>query len=139
MDDGLLTIKAEIIEHCVERARHEYQRDPASFAVDMSRQDAATFNIVRACNAALVMGQHLIRRERLGVPQSDHDVFVLLCRGGWIDTPLVARLQGAVDFRTTAVHDFQMLKVADIVMAIGCQLDACLTFGLIALEKDGLH
>lgn len=35
-------------------------------------------NIQRACEAALDMGQHMIRREKLGLPQGSRDVFELL-------------------------------------------------------------
>ena len=46
--------------------------------------DLFSSNIVRACDAALDMSQHLIHRERLGVPQSTRNVFTLLAQGGWI-------------------------------------------------------
>lgn len=82
MADDVLINKAATIERCVARAREEYAADPDSFARDHTRQDAAILNIQRACEAALDMGQHLIRRERLGVPQSARDVFALLARGG---------------------------------------------------------
>ena len=36
-----------------------------------------------ACAAALDMGQHLIRRERLAVPQGARDVFTLLAQA-WL-------------------------------------------------------
>lgn len=78
MADDVLLNKAAVIERCVSRAREEYLRDPATFASDLTRQDAAILNIQRACEAALDMGQHLIRRDRLGVPQSARDVFTLL-------------------------------------------------------------
>ena len=74
MADDVLINKSAIIERCVRRAREEYAADPASFASNFTRQDAAILNIQRACEAALDMGQHLIRRERLGVPQSARDV-----------------------------------------------------------------
>ena len=67
MADDVLLNKAAIIERCVTRAREEYDSDPASFASDFTRQDAAILNIQRACEAALDMGQHLVRRERLGL------------------------------------------------------------------------
>ncbi len=78
MVDDVLINKAASIERCVARARQEYDKDPTSFTTDFTRQDAAIFNIQRACEAALDMGQHLIRRERLGVPQGARDVFELL-------------------------------------------------------------
>ena len=75
MVDDVLINKASSIERFVARAREEYDKDPGSFAVDFTRQDAAILNIQRACEAALDIGQHLIRRERLGVPQGARDVF----------------------------------------------------------------
>ncbi len=71
MADDVLINKAAAIERCVARAREEYQADPNRFAANSSRQDAAILNIQRACEAALDMGQHLIRRDRLG--KSDND------------------------------------------------------------------
>ena len=62
MVDDVLINKAATIERCVRRAREEYAADPASFATNFTRQDAAILNIQRACEAALDMGQHLIRR-----------------------------------------------------------------------------
>lgn len=81
MADDVLINKAATIERCVARAREEYAANPESFATDYTRQDAAILNIQRACEAALDMGQHLIRREKLGIPQSTRDVFSLLAHG----------------------------------------------------------
>ena len=103
MPDDILVNKAATIERCVARAQEEYHRDPATFATDYTRQDAAILNVQRACEAALDMGQHLIRRERLGVPQSSRDVFELLARAGWIEPELAADLKRMVGFRNVAV------------------------------------
>jgi len=86
MRDDVLLNKAAAIERCVARAREEYNIDPVSFATNFSRQDAAILNIQRACEAALDIGQHLIRREQLGVPQSARDVFELLAKSKWIES-----------------------------------------------------
>lgn len=104
MVDDVLLNKAASIERCVRRAREEYEHDPASFAEDFTRQDAAILNIQRACEAALDMGQHLIRRERLGVPQSARDVFALLADGHWIESALADALKRMVGYRNIAVH-----------------------------------
>ena len=68
MADDVLINKAAVIERCVARVREEYNSNPATFATDFTRQDAAILNIHRACEAALDMGQHLIRKEKLGAP-----------------------------------------------------------------------
>ena len=64
MADDVLLNKAATIERCVARVREEYAAAGAHFATDFTRQDAAVLNIQRACEAALDMGQHLIRRDR---------------------------------------------------------------------------
>lgn len=118
MADDVLINKAATIERCVARAREEYEKGPESFTSDHTRQDAAILNIQRACEAALDMGQYLIRRERLGVPQSSRDVFALVAGAGWIDAALVKPLQNMVGFRNIAVHDYQTLQLPIVVAVI---------------------
>lgn len=108
MLDDVLFNKAATIERCVARAREEYLLDPASFATDFTHQDAP-LNIQRAYEAAQDMGQHLIRRERLGVPQSARDVFALLAQSQRIDPAQADTLKRMVGFRNIAVHDYQAL------------------------------
>jgi uncharacterized protein YutE (UPF0331/DUF86 family) len=80
MVNDILINKASSIERCVNRVREEYTKAGANFATDFSRQDAAILNIQRACEAALDMGQHIVRSQKLGVPQSARDVFTLLSK-----------------------------------------------------------
>ncbi|SDI06188.1 Uncharacterized conserved protein YutE, UPF0331/DUF86 family [Pseudomonas benzenivorans] len=136
MVDDVLINKAASIERCVARAREEYAKDPASFASDFTRQDAAILNIQRACEAALDMGQHLIRRERLGVPQSARDVFELLAQGGWVAAPLAAGLKNMVGFRNIAVHEYQALQLPITVAIITRHLDEFLQFSAAILRRD---
>ncbi len=48
MSDDVLTFKAASIERSVSRARDEYEKEPDTFGADITRQDAAIFNIQRA-------------------------------------------------------------------------------------------
>jgi uncharacterized protein YutE (UPF0331/DUF86 family) len=136
MADDVLLNKAASIERCVRRAREEYEREPASFATDFTRQDAAILNIQRACEAALDMGQHLIRRERLGVPQSARDVFTLLAQAGWIELALAETLKRMVGFRNIAVHDYQSLQMPITVSIITLHLDDFLHYSRALLLRD---
>ena len=136
MADDVLINKAATIERCVARAREEYARDPASFASDFTRQDAAILNIQRACEAALDIGQHLIRRERLGVPQSARDVFALLAQGDWIDAVLADDLKRMVGFRNIAVHDYQALQLPITISIITSHLDEFLAYSQAILLRD---
>jgi uncharacterized protein YutE (UPF0331/DUF86 family) len=136
MADDVLINKAATIERCVRRARDEYAADPGSFATNFTRQDAAILNIQRACEAALDMGQHLIRRERLGVPQSARDVFVLLAQGGWIPMLLADKLKRMVGFRNIAVHDYESLQLPITIRIIEVHLDEFLEYSQTLLIKE---
>jgi uncharacterized protein YutE (UPF0331/DUF86 family) len=134
--DPVLANKSATIQRCVRRSREEYGDGGESFAASLSRQDAAVCNIVRACEAALDMGQHLIRRERLGIPQSARDVFALLAQGGWISTTLADSLKKMVGFRNIAVHDYQSLQYPITVAIITGHLDEFLHYSQALLLKD---
>ena len=128
MADDVLVNKAAVIERTVMRAREEYAADPDSFATNHTRQDAAILNIQRACEAALDMGHHLIRREKLGIPQSARDVFTLLAQAGWISHELADGLKRMVGFRTIAVHDYQALHLPIVISIITGHLDEFLDY-----------
>ena len=135
MPDDVLINKAATVERCVARAREEYDRDPATFASDFTRQDAAVLNVQRACEAVLDMGQHLVRREGLGVPQSARDVFELLAQGGWIAPELAVALKRMVAFRNIAVHDYQALLLPILVNVITEHLGEFLDFTQVVLKR----
>lgn len=136
MVDDVLLNKATMVERCVARAREEYASDPTTFASNHTRQDAATLNVQRACEAVLDMGQHLVRREKLGVPQSARDVFELLARSHWIEPPLAEALKKMVAFRNIAVNDYQSLLLPILVDVITLHLDEFLEFTRIVLKRD---
>lgn len=136
MADNVLLNKAATIERCVARAREEFAGAPLSFARDFTRQDAAILNIQRACVAALDMGQHLVRRDKLGLPQSARDVFTLLAQAQWIDTTLADALKRMVGFRNIAVHDYQALQLPITVSIIEHHLDEFLIYAQQLLARD---
>ena len=135
MPDDVLINKAATVERCVARAREEFDRDPATFATDFTRQDAAVLNVQRACEAVLDMGQHLVRREGLGLPQSARDVFELLARAGWIEPGLALALKRMVAFRNIAEHDYQALLLPILVNVITGHLDEFLDFTQVVLKR----
>jgi uncharacterized protein YutE (UPF0331/DUF86 family) len=135
MVDDVLLNKAATIERCVARVREEYVKAGNQFANDFSRQDAAILNIQRACEAALDMGQHIIRKERLGIPQSARDVFMLLAQATWIDAKLAESLKRMIGFRNIAVHDYQALLLPIVEKIITEHLDDFLQFSKMVLQK----
>jgi uncharacterized protein YutE (UPF0331/DUF86 family) len=138
MRDDVLINKAATIERCVARAREEFDHDPTTFETNFSRQDAAVMNIQRACEAALDMGHHIIRRDRLGVPQSARDTFEILGQAKWIDQALADSLKRMVGFRNIAVHDYQKLLLPITVKVITEHLIEFLQYSEQMLKHDQL-
>ena len=137
MHDDVLLNKAGVIERCVARAREEYAADPASFATNVTRQDAAAINIQRACEACLDMANVMIRKHRLGLPQSAKDLFNVLVGAGFIDTGLAENLQRMVGYRNIAVHDCQKLLLPITIAVIKTHLDDFLTFSELIVKRSG--
>ena len=136
MVDDVVLNKAATIERCVARARQEYAAAGDLFATDFSRQDAAILNIQRACEAALDVAHHLIRRDKLGIPQSARHVFELLAQAGRIDTVLAESLKKMVGFRNIAVHDYQSLLLPITVSIINNHLDEFLEFSAALIRHE---
>lgn len=137
MADDVVLNKVATIERWVRRAREEYEKDPATFADDLTRQDAAVLNIQRACEAALDLAYHLVHRERLGLPQSARAAFDLLADGGWIDRALASAMKRMVGFRNIAVHDYQALELPTVVAIIQRRLDDFLRLTESVLRREG--
>jgi len=116
MDDVVLN-KAATVERCVLRAREVYAGQPSHLTTDLTRQDSIVLNLQRACEAAIDLAMHLVRKHRLGVPQDSRDAFDLLIAHGQLDPASGGNLKGMVGFRNVAVHDYTRLNL-DIVRAI---------------------
>jgi uncharacterized protein YutE (UPF0331/DUF86 family) len=136
MVDDVLLNKTATIERCVARVREEYAAAGANFATNHTHQDAAVLNLQRACEAALDVAQHLIRRHKLGLPQSARDVFDVLAKAGWIELDLAESMKKMVGFRNIAVHDYQTLLLPITVNIINQHLDEFLWLTATLLKKS---
>jgi uncharacterized protein YutE (UPF0331/DUF86 family) len=82
------------------------------------------------------MGQHIIRRESLGLPQSARDVFALLAQANWMDEALAESMKRMVGFRNVAVHEYQTLQLPIMLNIITGHLDEFAAFNRCMLLKD---
>ncbi len=121
--------KIASIQRCIERAREEYQGNRARFDTDFSKQDAAILNVIRACEQAIDLANHLIRTYRMGIPASSGESFELLERKQVIDAPLAGRLRNMVHFRNTVIHDYQRVNLDIVKAVIVSGLDDLVQFG----------
>lgn len=79
--------KIESIQRCVERAREELAAAD-DFEHDYTHQDAAILNVTRSCEQAIDLANHMIRRDKLGIPKDSGDTFDLLANRRLIEDEL---------------------------------------------------
>ena len=76
--NDIIVNKIQSIQRCVERAREEYLKDPEDFENNYTVQDAAILNILRACELAIDLANHIIKSHKMGIPTSSAESFELL-------------------------------------------------------------
>ena len=129
--------KVASIQRSVRRAREEFVAAGANFAEDLTRQDAAMLNVLRACETAIDLANSLIRERQLGAPASNRDSFRLLAEAGIITADLAARAQDMVGFRNVAVHRYRDLDIAVLASVLRSDLDDLLKFSEIVARLGG--
>jgi len=142
MDNDLLVSKMGTIERCCKRARDEYEKDPTTFVGDITRQDAATLNVIRAWEAAVEMGDYVLGSLDLGHARDEREVITLLAEHGWIEAALAEDLKRTGEF-CRAEWDYQAAPLPALVTIIKRGLDEfdayarALLSGAAALEARG--
>lgn len=135
MPDDVTLNKAAIIERCVARVREEHAGDDANLYDDITRQDSIILNIQRACEAAIDLAMHIVKNERLGVPQESRDAFALILDAKQIDDQLAKKLMKMVGFRNIAVHDYRRMNLDIVKNIVNQDLNALLDFSTWAIRK----
>lgn len=133
----VIIAKVDSIQRCVRRARQEYEAAGGGFSDNFSRQDAAVLNVTRACEQAIDLANHVLRRHRLGVPGSSVEGFQRLAREGVIDQALADKLSGMVGFRNIAVHQYASLELVIVEAVIRSGLDDIVEFTRHLVQWEG--
>jgi uncharacterized protein YutE (UPF0331/DUF86 family) len=116
------------LQRCIERARTVYARNPETFLTDFDQQDAAVLNVIRACELAIDIANHAIRKYKMGIPKSSAESFSLIQRAGVIPHGLGERLEKMVAFRNVSVHEYTALDYSIVASVITKDLVELLRF-----------
>ncbi len=127
MNDIIIN-KIQSIQRCIERAREEYQADIADFSSNYSRQDAAILNIMRACETAIDLANHITRKYKMGIPATSRESFELLMKKQVMSDVLCRKMSAMTGFRNIAVHTYQRLNVSVVIEIIEVGLNDFLEF-----------
>jgi len=123
--DEILINKKTTINRCIKRIHDDFQDD---FKFNYTKQDAVILNIERACQAAIDMGNRVVRKRNLGLPQSNRDTFIKLEKEGIISSDLSIIMQAMAGFRNLAVHDYGSMNIEVVINIIENNLDDLVKF-----------
>ena len=135
MADDVVLNKAATLERCLERVQEEYAAAGRDLDIDQTRQDALVLNLMRACETAIDLAMHVVRLERLGLPQTSRDAFDLLVTAEVIAPELGDRLKAMVGFRNIAVHQYQQLEIAVVWAIVEHRLEDFREFVRVLLRR----
>lgn len=122
--NDLITNKVTSIRRCIQRVRTAYIRiSSLPFAEDYDKQDIVTLNLLRACEQAIDLANHIIKIQSLGMPQSSRESFRLLAEHKVISSKLAESLGNMTSFRNIALHRYQQLSLSVIENIIAGHLD----------------
>lgn len=134
----LLIVKQQSVEHCVRRARSEWEK-PSKLPLedDYDKQDITVLNLQRACELVLDMANHTIRIKKLGWPRESAESFTLLKEAGIIDAEMTKQLVGMVGFRNVVVHQYRNIDYQVVGNVVKDHADALIQFAgiLVALPE----
>jgi uncharacterized protein YutE (UPF0331/DUF86 family) len=120
--------KIQSIQRCCERAREEYSKNPSLFSTDFTLQDSAVLNIIRACEQAIDLANHIIKDNRYGIPTSSAESFELLEKKKIISGDLAEKLINMTKFRNIVIHSYQQVKIEIVKSVILNDLNDLLSF-----------
>jgi uncharacterized protein YutE (UPF0331/DUF86 family) len=120
--------KIQSIQRCVQRAREEFRSDPEGFDTNYTLQDAAILNVLRACEQAIDLANHVIRLGKMGIPNTSAESFDLLRNKSVIDADLAVRLKKMIGFRNTIIHEYQRMNLDIVKTVIVSGLDDLIAF-----------
>lgn len=132
--NDIVVNKTQSMQRCILRAREEYALAGDDFKTAASHQDAAVLNIIRACELAIDLANHVIKVRKLGVPTGTRQSFELLEQASVIAPLLSQRLRSMVGFRNIAVHDYQQLDSDIVVWVINEGLNDLVAFTDVLLQ-----
>lgn len=116
MEDVILN-KAAIIERCLKRITEEMGRNRTTWKTNFTVQDSILLNLQRACEASIDLANFIIKKRKLGIPQTSRESFELLYTANIIDQTLATKMKHMVGFRNVAVHEYQTLNL-DVLESI---------------------
>jgi uncharacterized protein YutE (UPF0331/DUF86 family) len=107
-DAALVAKKLARIETCLADLKRV---PPDTVEGDLIRERFVEHTLQIAIQAAVDVASHIVSDDRLGDAASNHQLFDLLARNGWIPASQVPTMHRMVGFRNVLVHEYEDVDV----------------------------
>jgi uncharacterized protein YutE (UPF0331/DUF86 family) len=137
-DPDLVAKKLALVETYVAELRREV--DLERLPTDVKERRFVEHTLQIAIQACLDVASHVVSDDRLGEPRTNHEMFTLLERAGWLDGQLAGTLRKMVGFRNILVHGYAVVDpaVVEAVVRTGLgDFDAFVTAMRARLPREG--
>ena len=136
MADDVILNKAGVIERRIGRVREEHDGNDENLMNDFTRQDSIILNLQRACEATIDLAMHLVKVNKLGIPQESRDAFSLLADADLLESGTAENLMKMVGFRNIAVHDYRKMNLDIVKSIVNDELNVFLDFSKWAIQGE---
>jgi len=104
VDKNIIDARISIILENVKRLREFVSKSEDDFLSNVNNVAAAKYYLQISIEAMVDIGNHIIARERLGVPKNNFETFEILAQNGIIDMEHLDTYRRMVRFRNVVVH-----------------------------------
>lgn len=132
-DADLVAKKLAQIETCVRELRA--LAHPEAITSDVREERFVEHTLQIAIQSALDVASHIVSDERLGEPRTNHELFELLGRAGFLPADLADTLRRMVGFRNVLVHGYAAVDLAIVRDVVENRLDDLLAFTRAIRER----
>lgn len=136
-DAELIAKRLAFIETCLRELREDAQI--TRIRSDVRERRFVEHTLQLAIQAALDIGSHIVSEQRLGEPQTNHEIFDRLAQHDWLPPKLAPALRAMAGFRNILVHGYTEVNlaiVADVVENHLSDLDSFIAAIRAALAAD---
>ena len=106
-EEEILQRKLQYIEQTLRKLKILRKETSENFLSSFQTVDAAKHNLQVTIEAIVDIANHIVARERYGLPESSVEAVEMLVQNGILDAELAQRLRLMIKFRNRIVHLYQ--------------------------------
>jgi uncharacterized protein YutE (UPF0331/DUF86 family) len=106
LDKKVIIARLRKLDKCFSQLRKMQKITKNEYLKNIDFQDIAERNFQVAIQTCIDIGNYLIARNNLSIPDEEENVFVVLSKNKILPEKLAERIKGMVGFRNILVHEY---------------------------------